>query len=70
MLCVTSISLGRQRLAVVNGVAEGHSIEIKTASGLVNARVTGIGDGVVHFKCGAQILDVRLSGCVELNPHR
>jgi len=62
MLHVTSISLGRVPLAVVNGtpITEGELLELQTASGNATLRVTNILDGTVRLKYGNQTISVSL----------
>jgi hypothetical protein len=62
MLQVTSIVLGKPRLAIVNGepLGEGEWFRVKTPLGSANVRVILIQDGLVRFKHGGQIIDVRL----------
>ena len=63
MLHVTSISLGKDRLAVVNDqrLAEGDSLQLKISTGPAWLRVASIEDGVVRFRYGRQMIDTRLS---------
>ena len=62
MLHVTSIALGRPRLAVVNGVelTEGQSLQVKAGDETAILRLTSIEDGVVSFKLGGQIVSAKL----------
>jgi hypothetical protein len=62
MLHVTSISLGRVPLAVVNGTAitEGESLQVQAANGTATLWATNIIDGTVRFKYGAQTIAANL----------
>jgi hypothetical protein len=62
MLRVTSIALGRPRLAVVNGVelTEGQPLEVKAGDGTAILRLTRIEDGTVTFKLGGQTFSAKL----------
>jgi hypothetical protein len=60
---VSAISLGGQRLAIVNGkgVSEGDSLVVATSSGPVTARITKIEDGVVHFEAGDAKIEAKVN---------
>ena len=62
MLHVTSISLGRVPLAVVNGtpITEGESLQVQTTNGNATLRVTNIIDGTVRFTYGTQSIAANL----------
>jgi hypothetical protein len=62
MLHVSSITLGRAPMAVVNGVfvSEGTSIRMQTPDGNVDLRVGKIRDGAVEFRYGKEIISVNL----------
>lgn len=71
MLHVTSIALGRPRLAVVNGVelTEGQSLEVKAGDETAILRLTSIGDGTVTFKLGGQIFSAKLYASLPKKLH-
>ena len=63
MLHISSISLGKVRLAVVNGreLKEGDSLKLKTPGGEAIVFVTQIKDGVVRFNFRSRAIEVRMS---------
>lgn len=63
MLHVTSIALGKGRLAVVNGepLKEGDSLTVKTPAGGTTVCLTRIKDGIVRFEYRGRIIDVPLT---------
>lgn len=63
MLHVTSIALGKVRLAVVNGeeLNEGDSLKVKTPAGDTMVCVTRIRDGIVRFGYRGRIIDAHMS---------
>ena len=63
MFHVTSISLGSERAAMVNGqtVREGESISIFTPNGSKAAQVEKISNGTVRFVVGAEAIDVSVT---------
>jgi len=70
LLQVTAIALGEPRLTVVNGkqLAEGEWLVVTTSLGLASLRVISIQDGLVRFKHGGEMIDVRLQAA-EKTPH-
>jgi hypothetical protein len=58
MLSVSSIALGRDPVAIVNGteVSEGATLQVQTTNGTANVTVISIRDGVVAFKYGDQTI--------------
>ena len=62
MLKVSSIALGKDPVAIVNGteVSEGATIQVETTNGIANVQVVSIRDGVVQFKYGDQTILVNL----------
>src|SRR5947209_14502785 len=58
MLKVSSIALGKNPVAIINGAAvgEGAMIQVQTTNGTANIRVMSIRDGIVQFKYGDQTL--------------
>jgi hypothetical protein len=58
-----SISLGKVRLAVVNGeqLKEGDSLKVKTPGGDAIVSVTQIKDGVVRFNFRSRAIEVHMS---------
>lgn len=69
MFHVTSIALGRPRLAVVNGVAlgEGERFTIVAGNHIAAVSVTDIADGAVTLKAGSQTLLAKLSESAAKN---
>ena len=63
MLHISSISLGKVRLAVINGqeLKEGDSLKLKTPGGETIVFVTQIKDGVVRFNFRSRAIEVRMS---------
>jgi hypothetical protein len=63
MVHVSSIALGRPRLAIINGepITEGQSFEIKTADGVATLQVVNIADGIVSFKYGTDTISAKLA---------
>jgi hypothetical protein len=61
---VSAISLGLQRLAIINGqlVGEGEDIVIRTAAGPIalTLRVEKISDRKVELRSGTQVITARL----------
>jgi hypothetical protein len=62
MLHISSISLGKVRLAVVNGeqLKEGDSLKVKTPGGDATVFVTQIKDGIVRFNFRRRAIEVRM----------
>jgi hypothetical protein len=60
---VSAISLGAQRLAIINGKAlsEGDSFVAATSSGPISVRVTKIEEGVVHLLAGDKAIDAKVN---------
>lgn len=58
MLKISSIALGKNPVAIVNGseVNEGATIQVQTTNGIANVKVVSIRDGLVEFKYGDQII--------------
>ena len=61
-LRVTSTSMGKTPLAIVNGkrVAQGDWVDVTTDNGVATVVVEKIDDGVVHFRNGEMTIDVKL----------
>ena len=59
---VSSIALGKNPVAIINGVAvgEGGTVQVQTANGIVNVQVAQIRDGLVQFKYGDQTIFANL----------
>ena len=62
MLKVSSIALGRNPAAIVNGMAvgEGGTVQVHTSNGIANVEVVKIQDGLVQFKYGEQTMFANL----------
>jgi hypothetical protein len=58
MLKVSTIALGREPVAIVNGViiTEGGSLVVHTPNGTATLRVVGIRDGIVQLTCAGQTI--------------
>lgn len=56
---ITAISLGKPKLAIVNGKQLGEGDEVVAAA--TKLRLTKISDGEVEFSSGAQIVTARLA---------
>jgi hypothetical protein len=58
MLKVSSIALGSNPVAIVNGmsVTEGETVQVQTTNGVATVQVTHIQDGLVQFKYGDQTI--------------
>jgi hypothetical protein len=58
MLKVSSIALGKNPVAIVNGteVSKGATLQVQTTNGTANVTVISIRDGVVEFKYGDQTI--------------
>jgi hypothetical protein len=58
MLKVSSIALGRNPVAIVNGAAvgEGGIVHLQTTNGVAAVRVVSIRDGAVQFQYGEQTI--------------
>lgn len=63
MLHISSIALGRNPVAIVNGafVSEGASVQLPTPDGTVILRVGRIRDGAVDFHYAGETISVNLS---------
>jgi hypothetical protein len=63
MLHVSSIALGKVRLAVVNGqeLIEGDSLKVKTPAGDAMVCATRIKDGIVRFEYRGRTIDAHMS---------
>ncbi len=66
-LHVTSIALGTQPLAVVNGkqLSEGDWLEVRMDAGVAALRVAKITDGVVRFGYGGRVIDARFGDSAQ-----
>ena len=62
MLKVSSIALGRNPAAIINGIAvgEGGTVQVHTSNGLATVEVVRIQDGLVQFKYGQQTMFANL----------
>ncbi len=58
MLKVSSIALGKDPVAIVNGteLSEGATMQVQTTNGIANLTVVSIRDGIVQFKYGDQTI--------------
>jgi hypothetical protein len=70
MLHVSSIALGKVRLAVVNGeeLIEGDSLKVKTPAGDAMVCATRIKDGIVRFVYRGRTIDAHMSTSLVQKP--